>query len=175
MQTHPCNVRWTTISNAHVPLIFKGRILGIVVLTAVQFIIGGIHVFSGFLLLSASPSAQLPEIYSIYTLAFGLLTLIFTYGIWLGRSWGWNGTVAVSIFVIVANALALLNLPSIPGIPKLAAAAEIICSLMVLLYLSQTHVRAKYKIFKWSARMEPKLTRLCIQTLSILSSHPFRK
>lgn len=128
--------------------------MGIVVLAVAQFTIGVIHVFSGFLLLFASPSttfilsAQLPEIYSIYTLAFGLLTLIFTYGIWLGRSWGWNGTVAVSIFVIVADALALLNLPSIPGIPKLAAAAEIIYSLMVLLYLSQTHVRAKYKIFK---------------------------
>jgi uncharacterized membrane protein (DUF2068 family) len=128
--------------------------LGIVVLAVAQFTIGVIHVFSGFLLLFASPSttfilsAQLPEIYSIYTLAFGLLTLIFTYGIWLGRSWGWNGTVAVSIFVIVTDALALLNLPSIPGIPKLAAAAEIIYSLMVLLYLSQTHVRAKYKIFK---------------------------
>jgi uncharacterized membrane protein (DUF2068 family) len=128
--------------------------LGIVVLAVAQFTIGVIHVFSGFLLLFASPSAnfiisgQLPETYSIYTLAFGLLTLIFTYGIWLGRSWGWNGTVAVSIFVIVADALTLLNLPSIPGIPKLAAAAEIIYSLMVLLYLSQTHVRAKYKIFK---------------------------
>jgi hypothetical protein len=127
---------------------------GIMVLTVAQFTIGVIHVFSGFLLLFASPSttfilsAQLPEIYSIYTLAFGLLTLIFTYGIWLGRSWGWNGTVAVSLFVIVADALTLLNLPSIPGIPKLAAAAEIIYSLMVLLYLSQTHVRAKYKIFK---------------------------
>lgn len=133
---------------------YKGRILGIVVLAVAQFTIGVIHVFSGFLLLFASPSAnfiisaQLPEIYSIYTLAFGLLALIFTYGIWLGRSWGWNGTVAVSIFVIVADALALLNLPSIPGIPKLAASAEIVYSLMVLLYLSQTHVRAAYKVSK---------------------------
>jgi uncharacterized membrane protein (DUF2068 family) len=123
--------------------------LGIVVLAVAQFTIGVIHVFSGFLLLFASPSttfiisAQPPEIYSIYTLAFGLLALIFTYGIWLGKSWGWNGTVTVSIFVIVADALTLLNLPSIPGIPKLAAAAEIVYSLMVLLYLSQTHVRAK--------------------------------
>jgi uncharacterized membrane protein (DUF2068 family) len=119
--------------------------LGIVILTVAQFIIGGIHVFSGFLLLSASPSAQLPEIYSIYTLAFGLLTLIFTYGLWLGKNWGWNGTVAVSMFVLVADTLALLNLPSIPGIPKFAAAAEIIYSLMVLLYLFHTHVRANNK------------------------------
>jgi len=138
------------MSSAPVFPTYKGRILGIVVLAAAQFTIGVIHVFSGFLLLFASPSttfilsAQLPENYSIYTLAFGLLTLIFTYGIWLGRSWGWNGTVAVSIFVIVTDALAFLNLPSIPGIPKLAASAEIIYSLMVLLYLSQTHVRAKY-------------------------------
>ena len=93
-------------------------------------------------------SAQLPEIYSVYTLAFGLLTLSFTYGLWLGKNWGWNGTVAVSTFVLVADTLALLNLPSIPGIPKLAAAAEIIYSLMVLIYLSQTYVRANYKFSK---------------------------
>ena len=128
--------------------------MGIVVLTVVQFIIGVIHVFSGFLLLSASPSAvfvisaQLPEIYSIYTLAFGLLTLIFTYGLWLGKNWGWNGTVAVSMFVLIADTLTLLNLPSIPGIPKLAAAAEIIYSLMVLIYLSQTHTKASQKASK---------------------------
>jgi hypothetical protein len=139
------------MSSAHVFPTYKGRILGIVVLAVAQFTIGLIHVFSGFLLLFASPSAnfiisaQLPEIYSIHTLAFGLLTLIFTYGIWLGRSWGWNGTVAVSIFVTVADALALLNLPSIP---KLAASAEIVYSLMVLLCLSQTHVRATYKVSK---------------------------
>ena len=124
--------------------------MGIVVLAVAQFMIGIIHVFYGFWLLYATShiSAQSPLIYSVYTLAFGLLTLIFTYGIWLGRSWGWNGTVAVSIFVIVADALTLLNLPSIPGIPKLAAAAEIVYSLMVLLYLSQTHVRAAYKASK---------------------------
>jgi hypothetical protein len=44
--------------------------------------------------------------------------------------------------------LPLLNLPSIPGIPRFAAVAEIIYSLVVLLYLSQTHVRNKYKISK---------------------------
>jgi uncharacterized membrane protein (DUF2068 family) len=136
------------ISSAHVSLTFKGRILGIVVLAVVQFIIGVIHVFSGFLLLSASPTVQLSEIYSIYTLAFGLLTLIFAYGLWLGKNWGWNGTVAVSMFVLVADTLALLNLPSIPGIPKLAAAAEIIYSLMVLIYLSQTHAKASHKASK---------------------------
>ena len=147
-------MRCTRISSAPVSPTYKGRILGIVVLAVAQFTIGVIHVFSGFLLLFASPSAnfilsaQLPEIYSIYTLAFGLLTLIFTYGIWLGRSWGWNGTVAVSLFVIVADSLTLLNLPSIPGIPKLAAAAEIVYSLIVLLYLSQKHIRAQYKVYE---------------------------
>ena len=147
-------MRCTRISSAPVSPTYKGRILGIVVLAVAQFTIGVIHVFSGFLLLFASPSttfilsAQLPEIYSIYTLAFGVLTLIFTYGIWRGRSWGWNGTVAVSLFVIVADALTLLNLPSIPGIPKLAAAAEIVYSLIVLLYLSQKHIRAQYKVYE---------------------------
>jgi uncharacterized membrane protein (DUF2068 family) len=124
--------------------------LGIIVLAVAQFTIGIIHVFFGFLLLFAESSAALiipvqPSlIYSIYTLAFGLLILIFAYGIWLGRRWGWAGTVGVSVFVIVADAFAILNLPSIPGIPKLAASAEIVYSLVVLLYLSQKHVRAQF-------------------------------
>jgi hypothetical protein len=144
-------LRCTRISSAPVLPTYKGRILGIVVLAVAQFTIGVIHVFFGFWLLFAGSSVasvispRLPEIYSVYTLVFGLLVLIFTYGIWLSRSWGWNGTVAVSVFVIMADALTLLNLPSIPGIPKLAAAAEIGYSLVVLLYLSQTHVRAEYK------------------------------
>ena len=135
------------MSSVHVFPTYKGRILGIVALTAAQFTIGIIHVFFGFWLLSATSniSAQSPLIYSIYTLAFGVLTLICAYGIWRGKSWGWHGTVAVSLFVIAADALALLNLPSITGIPRLAAAAEIVYSLIVLLYLSQKHVRNKYK------------------------------
>ena len=138
------------MSSVHVFPTYKGRILGIVVLTVAQFLIGSIHVFFGFWLLSATSdiSAQSPLIYSIYTLAFGLLTLICAYGIWRGKSWGWHSTVAVAIFVIAADALTLLNLPSIPGIPRMAAAAEIGYNLAVLLYLSQKHVRAKYKAAK---------------------------
>jgi uncharacterized membrane protein (DUF2068 family) len=137
------------MSNVPVFPTYKGRILGIVVLTVAQFLIGSIHVFFGVWLLSATSdiSAQSPLIYSIYTLVFGLLALICAYGIWRGKSWGWHGTVAVSLFVIAADALTLLNLPSIPGIPRLAAAAEIAYSLAVLLYLSQKHVRAKYKAY----------------------------
>jgi hypothetical protein len=97
---------------------YKGRILGIVVLTAAQFTIGIIHVFFGVWLVFAESSVfimstQPSVIYTIYTLAFGVLTLICAYGIWRGNRWGWHGTIAVSIFVIVADALTLLNLPSI--------------------------------------------------------------
>jgi hypothetical protein len=41
--------------------------------------------------------------------------------------------------------LTLIDLPSILGIPKLTAGAEIIYSLVVLSYLSRMHVRAEYK------------------------------
>jgi hypothetical protein len=127
---------------------YRGRILGIVVLVVAQFLIGIIHVSSGVLLLlqgiieTFSTSMQVPEIYSVYTLVFGLLIFIFAYAIWIGNRWGWIGTVTVSIFVILVDSLTLLNLPSIPGIPKFAAVAEIVYSLLILLYLSQTHVRA---------------------------------
>jgi hypothetical protein len=45
------------------------------------------------------------------------------------------GTISTLLFVIVADALTLLNFPSILGIPELAAAAEIGYSVFVLLYL----------------------------------------
>jgi len=130
---------------------YRGRSIGIVVLTVLQFLVGSVHVFFGLWLLAAGSqptfvSGQSPEVYSVYTMAFGLLVLIFTSGIWLGKRWGWGGTVAVSVFVVVADALTLLSLPSIPGIPRFAAAPEIIYSLSILLYLSQTDVRIKYKI-----------------------------
>ena len=130
---------------------YRGRSIGIVVLTVLQFLVGSVHVFFGLWLLAAGyqptfVSGQSPEVYGVYTLAFGLLVLIFTSGIWLSKGWGWVGTVAVSVFVVVADALTLSSLPSIPGIPRFAAAPEIIYSLSILLYLSQTHVRIKYKI-----------------------------
>jgi hypothetical protein len=128
------------MSGANVPM-YRGRILGIVVLVIAQFLIGTIHVSAGLLLLSAGP-----DVYSFYTLVFGMLVLFFAFALWLGRSWGWIGTIAISLFVTAVDSLALLNLPSIPGIPKTAAIFEIIYSLFVTVYLSQTHVRTKYKV-----------------------------
>ena len=60
------------------------------------------------------------------------------------KNWGWFGTVSVLLFVTTADALTLLNLPSIPGIPKFVAASEVVCSVALLLYMIQPHVRAKY-------------------------------
>jgi hypothetical protein len=130
---------------------FRGRTIGIVILTTLQFAIGAIHVFFGLWLLSSTAPfdffliEQVSTVYSIYTLVFGVVVLVFAYGIWQGRNWGWNGTFLILGFVIVADALTLLNLPSIPGIPKFAAGAEILYSLLILIYLMQPNVRAKYK------------------------------
>ncbi|MGD0203071.1 MAG: hypothetical protein ABSC20_04100 [Candidatus Bathyarchaeia archaeon] len=124
---------------------YKGRRLGIVVLTSAQLFIGVIHVFFGALLLAFGASIlQATEAYDVYTLVFGLLVLVFAVFIWQGKKAGWIGTVAVSLFVIVADALTVLNLPSIPGIPKFAALTEIAYSLLVVLYLLQTNIRKKY-------------------------------
>jgi hypothetical protein len=141
----------SAVIDARTPLTYKGRSLGIIVLVALQLLVGAIHILFGLWLLSAPRIVPLfgqaigPDVYSVYTVVFGLLTLIFTGGIWLEKSWGWIGTVAVSIFVIVADSLTLLDLPSIPGIPKFAAVPEIAYSLGVVLYLSQSHVRARHK------------------------------
>jgi len=129
---------------------FKGRFLGVAVLVAVQFSIGVIHVIFGFALLSGSFSVAAlsvtPLVYSIYTSAYGLLTLLFTYLVWVGKRLGWIGTVAVSLFVILADTLTVLDLLNVLGIPKFAAVGEIPFSTIVLGYLLQPHVKAKYNI-----------------------------
>jgi vacuolar-type H+-ATPase subunit I/STV1 len=135
------------MSRKQTPIItYKGRSLGIVVLTVAQLFIGAIHVFFGLLLLVFENISFLQETaaYDVYTFTFGLLALVFAVFFWLGKKWGWVGTVAVSLFVIVADSLTLLDLPSIPGIPKFPALTEIVYSLLVALFLLQSGVRSKY-------------------------------
>ena len=125
---------------------FKGRSLGIVILVVAQLIIGAIHAFFGLLLLAYENLSFLPTtaVYDVYTFVFGLLALVFAVFIWQGKKVGWIGTVAVSLFVIAADSLTLLDLPSIPGIPKFAGFTEIAYSVLVVGYLLQTRVRRKY-------------------------------
>jgi hypothetical protein len=72
--------------------------------------------------------------------------VVFAVFIWQGKKLGWVVTVAVSLFVITVDSLTLLNLPSIPGIPKFAGFGEITYSVLVLGYLLQAGVRRKYFI-----------------------------
>lgn len=130
------------------PLTYRGRSLGITALTAAQIIIGAIHTASGLMLLASelSGGTQVSIVYNVYTLTFGLLTLLFAALIWQGKKLGWIGTISVSVFVIVADTLTVLDLPSIPGIPKSAAVIEILYSLLVVFYLLLPHVRKKFGV-----------------------------
>ncbi len=129
------------------PILVKGRSLGIAVLTVAQLLIGVIHVLFGFWLLSSENSfLHATIVYDFYTVAFGALVLFFGWFIWQGKLSGWIGTVAVSVFVSVADALALANLPSIPGIPTFAAPTETGYSIIVVVYLLQPHVRKKFRL-----------------------------
>ena len=129
---------------------FKGRILGIAVLVAIQLIIGFIHGILGFTMLLVSFSVAAFSItqliYSICTTTYGLLTLFFTYLVWMSNRLGWIGTVMVSLFVIIVDTLTLLSLLSVLGIPEFAAVGEIPYSTIVIGYLLQPHVKAKYSI-----------------------------
>jgi len=137
------------MSKLHPPS-FRGRFFGLVVLVVVQLIVGLIHVVFGVWLLVASTDASsfifsLGDIYYFYTFLYGLLTLLFTVGVWYKKNWGWYGTLAVSIFVIVADSLKMIGLPSVPGIPMFAGFGEIPYSIIIVVYLLQSHVRTDYK------------------------------
>ena len=134
------------MNNKHTPITYKGKTLGIVVLTAAQLLIGAIHVFFGLLLLAFEnlSFSQATAAYDLYTFIFGLLVLVFALFIWQGKKVGWIGTIAVSLFVIAADSLTLLDLPSIPGIPKFAGFTEIVYSVLIIVYLCTSQVRKKY-------------------------------
>jgi len=127
------------------PILVKGRNLGIAILTVAQLLIGIIHLLFGFWLLSSENSFLHATIaYDIYTITFGALVLVFGYLVWQGKRSGWIGTIAVSVFVSIADALTLANLPSIPGIPPFSAPTEIGYSIVVMIYLFQPHVNRKF-------------------------------
>jgi hypothetical protein len=127
------------------PITYKGRSFGILILTSAQILIGVIHTFFGFLLLASENSFLKATIaYDFYTIAFGLLVLVFAIFIWRGKKIGWSGTIVVSVFVSVADVLTLIGLPSIPGIPKFAAPTEIVYSVFVVFYLLLPHVKKKF-------------------------------
>ncbi len=135
------------MSQKQPPIItYKGRRIGIVILVVSQLIIGAIHAFFGLLLLVYENFSFLPTtaFYDINTFIFGLLALVFAVFIWQDKKIGWIGTIAVSLFVIAADSLTLLDLPSIPGIPKFAGFTEIAYSVLVVGYLLQTRIRRKY-------------------------------
>ncbi len=131
-------------------VLFRGRRAGLILLVTLQMLIGAIHAFFGCWLLSSAPFARIasfiPYVYSVYTLVFGFLTLVLAMPLWREKSWGWWSTIGVLAFVVVADSLTLLDLPSIPGIPKFAGFGEISYSIIVIVYLLQPHVRADFKI-----------------------------
>ena len=130
---------------------FKGRFLGIGLLVTIQFINGLIHTFFGLLLVLGiyvpfASTSNAPSVFSVYTLIYGVLTILFTYLLWKGNHSGWVGTVAVAAFIIIADALTVVDLLTFLGIVKTAAILEIPYSLITVLYLLQSHVRTKYGI-----------------------------
>jgi hypothetical protein len=108
-------------------------------------LIGTIHLLIGLTFLAAEILNNQGSIaYDVYTVAFGSLVLFFTIYVWQGKKAGWIGTYTVLLFVIVADTLTVLGLPSIPGIPSFAAPTEIGYSIAVIIYLSLPHVRRKF-------------------------------
>ena len=143
---HQDSIEARSLSKRPAPPTFRGRSLGITVLVGAQLLIGVIHVFFGALLLASEDFSVFPATaaYDVYTLVYGLLVLFFAVLLWQGKKAGWIGTVAVSLFVIAADSLTLLDLPSISGIPKAPAIAEIAYSVVVIGYLMQLYVRKRF-------------------------------
>src|SRR5208283_3962608 len=129
------------MSIKHGPISYKGRTIGILTLTVAQLLIGTIHLLIGLGLLGIKiVNNQGSLSYDIYTIAFGSLILVFAVYIWHGKKAGWIGTLAALLFVITADSLTVVHLPSIPGMPWFAAPAGIAYMISGIAYLSLPHV-----------------------------------
>lgn len=131
---------------------FKNRYLGLVVLVVIQGLVGVIHLIFGVAMVSyiySYPNPYAPNlIYNVYTLVYGVLTIFFTYGIWKHKKVGWIGTIAISLFMIIVDLLALLNITNFLGIadPKISATLEVPYSSLCVVYLLQNHLRTKFNV-----------------------------
>jgi hypothetical protein len=128
---------------------YRGRYLGLAVLTVVQIINGLIHTISGLILIfgsdiSIASSTNNLLVFSFYTLTFGILTIFITIFLWKGNRWGWIGTIAISFFVIVADILTIFDFLTFLGIIKIAGIGEIPYCMIIIFYLIQNHVRSEY-------------------------------
>jgi hypothetical protein len=119
------------------PESFKGRFLGLFILIILQFLNGAVHATIGsFLIFTASGEV----VYNIYTFLYGILNLIFGYGLWSCKKSGYLGTIIVSLFIIMVDISAVLGVSLIAGVPKAAAFGEIMYSLFVISYLFQSKI-----------------------------------
>ena len=128
---------------------FKGRYIGLTILVIIELLVGIIHIFFGLAMLIGIFSVSFsitPVVYIIYTLIYGCLMFFFGYLLWKCEPLGWAGTIAVSLFVIVADTLTVFNLVDFLGIPKIAAFGEIPLSILIICHLIQSHVRLIYKV-----------------------------
>ncbi len=136
------STKTNTRSNHSIPT-FRGRNMGIAALVATQYLIGALHLSVGLWLLGSDP-----DVYGSYTLTYSIFTILFSYALWKENRWGWISTTAVSVFVITVDMLAIADFPNILEIPKFAGLGEIPYCAIVILYLVQPHIRAKYCISK---------------------------
>jgi hypothetical protein len=63
------------------PASFKGEYLGVLILAVAQFLVGSIHAVIGLIFIFSGFN----DFYNIYTFCFGIFTLFFGYGLWVGK------------------------------------------------------------------------------------------
>ena len=150
------------MSKLGLPHSFRGEFLGLFFLAIAQFLMGAIHVVAGIFLLRAPyvfsstfPVTEITPIFGVYTFLYGLLTLIFAYGLWTGNRWGWIGTIILCmIFIIMASSTLLLT--EIRGVPIFTRRIDIermhiidvTYTFVVLLYLIQPHIKRSFSRIK---------------------------
>ena len=126
------------LSKLSTPDSSKGKYVGVLVLTVVLFLNGAIHTTIGAGLAFFGIGEM---VYNLYTVLYGILQIIFLYGLWNGKTYAWIGTILVSIFIILIDVCTTLGIQIIPGVPTSAAIGEIVVSLGIIVYLFQPKIK----------------------------------
>jgi len=132
-----------------IPVMFRPpRPIGVTVLTILQIIVGIIDIMIGILLLAVYAFALafigmgfstafafflIPL--AIVFFAFGFISFVLAYGLWMGRPWAWVATIIFSIIGLIVGVVGLI-------FGNLANVVPIILYGLILVYLGTASVRA---------------------------------
>lgn len=125
----------------------RNRPIGVVILAALAIITGIFSLCGGFASIFSFGIGVVGSLFGIseasglasgfYGLAWGLITILFGYGLWNLRPWARLGTILLQAINLFYAIIAIFTAPSVPWVSAIIAVA-------IIWYLTRPSIRASF-------------------------------